>query len=223
MNSSKLLKTAYRSYIYHTKENGHDKYVLEEFEHSGRVGEVLKDLGWIPLKEGGWTTDESKVARKTSVLTHMVVKEANIISSDLVTDVGDEARTAYLAIFRLDPEYCKIEGVKYVGKTYNESSERVYKFIAIVTSPVPDFVSPNVQLSSNEWIVLQNDVRAKLQDVGGPSVNCKVKWEVFSKRHNKKTKKHFDFGVQLESQSVLGFEIIAGTYYIKSECWGLFY
>ena len=130
---------------------------------------------------------------------------------------------AFLAVFRLDPEKCKIEAVRLLGSGYNGSGERVYRFVAIVTCPsvLPDV--RDVVMDPGDFTRLRNNVRMRLKDAGGVHAKRKIAWETTDKKTGKKKKKSFDFGAELSPQNVLGFEVVDGVYYIKVECYGLFY
>jgi len=137
-----------------------------------------------------------------------------------MADWGDLSR-AYLNIFKLQPEDCSLVAVKLIGGSINDSRDKVYKFIGIISCKAPRDI-PDVFPESNKMVHLRNYSVKHLDDVGGPDLITNVVWKIKNK-NGKIKKKHFDYTTHLSVNSVLDFEVVDGIYYIKTETYGLFY
>jgi len=125
------------------------------------------------------------------------------------------AKRAYLNVFKLVPETCKIAYVKRKGSEKNEAKDKVYKFDAIIEAPtdLPDTGLDKVTCKELRKEVLKNDL-------GGPDIGKEVK---LKNKGKKSRKRKFVFTAHLSPENVDSFQIINGLYRIKMTCYGVFY
>jgi hypothetical protein len=127
----------------------------------------------------------------------------------------NELTRAYLAIFDLVSETCRIDRVNRVGKTKNESGDNVYKYIAIVVAPMD---LPDMKADENTCIKIQKFAKKQLKQLGGPDVIQQMK---YAKSDGKVGK--FNFACNLIPDNVMGLEIKDGVMYVTCKAYGAFF
>jgi len=133
---------------------------------------------------------------------------------------NESLQGVYEHIFDLKPRDFKIEAVKPVGKTENQSGEDVYHFVAILTAPAQ---VKNLKVDKDSIAELVKNARTSQADLGGPDVILQVWWEYFDKKRKKKRKRKFHYTAHISPEHLLDFEVLNGKYYLKVEAYGIFY
>jgi hypothetical protein len=126
---------------------------------------------------------------------------------------------AYLSIFKLQCEQCKLLTVKRLGATKNETGETVTRYMFIIEAPSN---GPDVVPDKAFMIQLRNLAQRKYKDTAGADVVHEVKWKVKTKKGTKKTKRYI-FMTELNPSTIMEFQVLDGKYRIKAEGRGLFY
>jgi len=126
---------------------------------------------------------------------------------------------AYLDIFDLVPETCKITGVKLLTTEKNESNEDVHQFICRVEAPTKrsDVVPrPSAHVKMSNWANRHKD------RFGGPDILDAVVLDTKDK-DGKEQKRQFVYTAHLTPESVMEFQVQDGRFVIITRGHGLFY